>query len=328
MRLIGYLGLVVLVGVSLYLGLRQDSCFFSVPWMPRKIAVPIQHATMYRNLIGFGLIGLYVGLVFGKGSRWRDSRRAKLLVLALLVLPVAKESLQWLMPGRHCTLTGALLGLSGMALGLCLGKLLRDIAGFVRESWFPSQIPMSDPNTRTRLDLFDARVGLDRGRPGWYEALWYLVKCAFFLSPLPWPSGWKTGLLRAFGAKVGQAVVIKPRVNIHFPWKLEIGDHVWIGEEVFILNFESVQIGSHACISQRAFLCGGNHDYRDPGFRYRNGPIQIGAGAWVGAQVFVAPNVALGTDCVVSAGSIVTKSLPAGFVCAGNPCVAIKSRWP
>ena len=64
----------------------------------------------------------------------------------------------------------------------------------------------------------------------------------FFLSAFPFPSSLKTWLLKFFGAKVGQGVIIKPRVNIHMPWKLNIGDDVWIGEEVFILNFENNQI--------------------------------------------------------------------------------------
>lgn len=181
--------------------------------------------------------------------------------------------------------------------------------------------------TRVRNDLFDPRVGLDRGRPKWIEACWYLAKCMFFLSPLPWPSRFKSGLLRLFGAKIGCAVYIKPRVNVHLPWKLAIGDYTWIGEEVFILNFERVTIGAHCCISQRAFLCTGNHDYGKAEMPYRNAPISIGDGAWVGAQVFVGPGVAVGSEAVATAGSVVLKSLPSGMVCSGSPCQPIKPRW-
>ncbi|MFM8983550.1 MAG: colanic acid biosynthesis acetyltransferase WcaF, partial [Spartobacteria bacterium] len=141
--------------------------------------------------------------------------------------------------------------------------------------------------TRVRLDLFDATLNLDRGRPLWIEATWYLVKVCFFLSALPWPSSLKCSFLRFFGAKIGNGVVIKPRVNIHFPWRLEVGDHSWIGEEVFILNFEPVHIGSHACVSQRSFLCTGNHDFRDERFSFRSAPITLGEGSWIGASVFV-----------------------------------------
>lgn len=180
---------------------------------------------------------------------------------------------------------------------------------------------------QTRLDQFNPRLGLDRGRSKAYEMLWYLTKCVFFLSPLPWPTGLKCSILRLFGAKVGSGVNIKPRVNIHFPWKLEIGDWCWIGEEVFVLNFEPVKVGSHTCLSQRAFICAGNHDFRDPTFRYRNAPITIGKGVWVGAQVFVGPGVSLADHSVITAASVVSHDQPAGMICGGNPCVAIKPRW-
>lgn len=182
--------------------------------------------------------------------------------------------------------------------------------------------------TRVRNDLFDPSNGLVRGRPFAVEAIWYLAKCLFFLTPLPVPSRFKCAVLRWFGASVGRGVIIKPRVNIHFPWKLAIGDFAWIGEEVFILNFEPVSLGAHCCISQRVFLCAGNHDYRRPEMPYRNEPITVAEGAWVGAQVFVAPGVVIGTDAVVTAGSVVTRSQPRGMVCGGNPCAPLKPRWP
>lgn len=181
--------------------------------------------------------------------------------------------------------------------------------------------------TRVRNDLFDARKGLDRGRSRWVEACWHLVKSFVFLSALPYPSRLKTALLRMFGARIGVGVVLKPRINIHFPWKLSIGDHAWIGEEVLILNFEPVLIGAHCCISQRAFLCTGNHDYRQIDMPYRNRAIVVKDGAWIGAQCFVGPGITVGSEVVATAGSFVTKDLPARMVCAGNPCVAIEPRW-
>jgi putative colanic acid biosynthesis acetyltransferase WcaF len=178
-----------------------------------------------------------------------------------------------------------------------------------------------------RLDLFDASRNLNRGRPFWFEAGWYLVKVTFFLSALPWPSSFKRALLRAFGAKIGAGVVIKPRVNIHMPWRLEIGEHSWIGEEVFILNLDRVLIESHCCVSQRSFLCTGNHDFRDTSFAFQCAPINIRHGAWIGASVFVGPGVEVGEEAVVTAGSVVVKNLPSGMICSGNPAEQKKSRW-
>lgn len=184
----------------------------------------------------------------------------------------------------------------------------------------------SNYQSKVRLDLFNPKIGLDRGKPKFIEVIWYLTKMLFFLTAFPWPYKIKKVILELFGAKVGKGVILKPRVNIHFPWKLEIGDYVWIGEEVFILNFEKIVLGSHVCISQRVFLCGGNHDYSKPELPYRNDKITIANGVWIGAQSFVAAGVKIGTDAVVTAGSIVTKSLPGGFICSGNPCEPKKVR--
>lgn len=184
-----------------------------------------------------------------------------------------------------------------------------------------------DTEKKTILKNFDPGKGLVRGRSHAFEIVWYLTKMLFFLSPFPWPSSLKCHLLRVFGAKVGTGVNIKPRVNIHFPWKLELGDWCWLGEEVFILNFEPITIGANACISQRAFLCGGNHDFRDPSFSFRNAPITVGEGAWVGAQCFIGPRVIIGDHTIVTAGSVVTNSLPEAMICRGNPCSPVKPRW-
>jgi putative colanic acid biosynthesis acetyltransferase WcaF len=180
---------------------------------------------------------------------------------------------------------------------------------------------------RVRNDLFDPKRNFSRGRPFLVFALWQVTKWMFFRTVFPWPSRVKLFWLRVFGAKVGLGAYMKPQVNVHFPWKLEIGDFAWIGEEVFILNFEPIRIGSHACISQRAFLCAGNHDFRDPGMSYRNRPVVVEDGAWVGAQVFVGPGVTVGAEAVISAGSVLLKDAEAGLVYSGNPAKPTGPRW-
>jgi len=181
--------------------------------------------------------------------------------------------------------------------------------------------------TRVRKDRLRLKAGYSRGKSKSVEALWYLCKVFFFMSALPWPSSLKVKILKLFGAKIGQGLCIKPCVNIHMPWRLEIGDFVSIGEEVFILNFEKVTIGDQATLSQRAFICCGNHDFRDPGLPYRNAPITIAEGAWVGASVFVGPGVTIGVDTIVAAASVVLSDLPDNGIYKGNPCVHVGARW-
>ncbi len=181
--------------------------------------------------------------------------------------------------------------------------------------------------SKVSLREFDSSLGLDRGAGKLKELCWYIIKTFFFISAFPYPQRFKIFLLRSFGAKIGNGLVIKPRVNIHFPWKLEIGDHVWIGEEVFILNFELIKIGDNVCISQRAFLCGGNHDYKISSMPYRNGPISLNDGCWIGACCFIGPHVNVGTDSIVTAGSVATSSIDANGIYKGNPAVFQKKRW-
>jgi putative colanic acid biosynthesis acetyltransferase WcaF len=177
-----------------------------------------------------------------------------------------------------------------------------------------------------RLDKFDKTVGLDRGRPFWYEAAWYLVKCVFFLSPVPWPTKLKRWLLVRFGARVGTGLVLRPRVNFHMPWKLVIGDHCWIGEGCEFLNLEPIVLSDHVVVSHRVYLAAGNHDWEDHTMPYRNAPITIERGAWVASCAFVGPGVTVGEHSIVGAGSVVTRSVPPWTVVQGNPATVVKAR--
>src|SRR5690606_27570566 len=76
------------------------------------------------------------------------------------------------------------------------------------------------------------------------RSLWYFCNALFFKSSLFPFYAFKSGLLRLFGARVGKKVVIKPGVNIKYPWFLTIGDHCWIGENVWIDNLTAVIIGN------------------------------------------------------------------------------------
>jgi putative colanic acid biosynthesis acetyltransferase WcaF len=151
------------------------------------------------------------------------------------------------------------------------------------------------------LSKFD-NATYSRGAPRWKEALWWLCRSLCFAPWFPIPSPVKVAVLRLFGAKVGDGVVIRSRVNITMPWRVEIGDHVWLGDEVLILSLDRVRIGNNVCISQRAFLCTGNHDFRKEGFDLVTKPIDIGDSCWVGACAFVGPGAVLPPGTMVKAG--------------------------
>ena len=137
-----------------------------------------------------------------------------------------------------------------------------------------------------------------------WRIAWHLVSALVFQSALVLPSRWKAALLRAFGARIGEGLVIKPRVTVKYPWFLEVGDHVWLGEGVWIDNHTSVRVGSHVCISQGAYLFTGNHDWNDPLFRFFCKPVTLEDGVWVGAKALVCPGSLLARMSVVGAGVV------------------------
>lgn len=156
--------------------------------------------------------------------------------------------------------------------------------------------------------------------------IWYLVNELFFRNPFNVSSGVKIFWLRLFGAKIGKGVVIKPRVNIKYPWKLTIGNYCWLGEAVWIDNLDLVILEDNVCVSQGAFLICGNHDYKTISFDLLVAPITLKEGSWVGAKSIVGPGVVLEAHSVLSLGSVASKNLEAFGIYRGNPAKKIKER--
>lgn len=168
-------------------------------------------------------------------------------------------------------------------------------------------------------------ISFDRGASLTKQVFWLVTEAILFSSSLP-GSVWRRWLLCAFGARVGQGVVIKPRVRIKFPWKLILGNDSWIGENVWIDNLDWVTVGSNSCISQGAYLCTGSHDWSKPTFDLIVKPIVIGEHAWISAFCKVAPGVTVASGSVCVIGSIVTKSTREWEVWGGNPFKKLRDR--
>ncbi|MQY32391.1 2,3,4,5-tetrahydropyridine-2,6-dicarboxylate N-acetyltransferase [Streptomyces sp. RB17] len=156
-------------------------------------------------------------------------------------------------------------------------------------------------------------AGYDKGRPLLVQAAWFAVLHLVFVK---WwcPDRWRPALLRAFGARIGRRVLIRHGVRVHWPWKLEVGDDVWIGESAWILNLEPVTIGNDCCVSQGALLCTGSHLRRSPAFEYDNGPIRLRPASWVAARAVVLRGVTVGEGAVVGAGAVAHRDLAPGTV--------------
>ena len=164
------------------------------------------------------------------------------------------------------------------------------------------------------------------GRGGLARTLWFFLGLPILRSSLLPFSSIRSFVLRLFGAKVGFGVVLKPGMRVKYPWFLSIGDHSWIGEDVWIDNLAKVAIGTNACISQGVYLCTGSHDWSDPSFGLLVQAITVEDGAWIGARAVICPGVTIAECAVVAAGSVVTKDVPADEIHAGNPARFLRKR--
>jgi putative colanic acid biosynthesis acetyltransferase WcaF len=178
-----------------------------------------------------------------------------------------------------------------------------------------------------------ASADLSKYHNEWYEpgmslitrVLWYIVNRVFFISGFPL-SVVKILLLRVFGAKVGKGVILKPYINIKYPWKLCIGDYSWIGEGSWIDNLEEVVIGNNCCISQGALLLCGNHNYKKSSFDLITGKIVLEDGVWLCAKSIVCGGVTCRSHAVLTTGSVAVNTLDAYAIYQGNPAVKVKTR--
>jgi putative colanic acid biosynthesis acetyltransferase WcaF len=164
------------------------------------------------------------------------------------------------------------------------------------------------------------------GAPLWKQTLWYFGGEPLFRSHwLPF-SSLKAWILRRFGAEVGQQVRIKSGVRVKFPWRLTIGDYVWIGENTWLDNLAPITIESHVCLSQDVYLCTGNHDWSHPDFKLIPAEIHIEQGSWLAARAVVGPGVTVGRGAVLGLGSVTGRSLQPMTIYVGNPAQPIKQR--
>ena len=178
------------------------------------------------------------------------------------------------------------------------------------------------------------QVNLSHYNNLWYQPgggslrriVWYFTNALFLKNSLIPVPAVKVMILRLFGAKIGKGVMIKPCVNVKYPWMLEIGNYTWIGENVWIDNLARVKIGSNVCISQGAMLLCGNHNYKKATFDLIVGEITLEDGSWVGAQSVVCPGVTLHSHAVLGVNSVANHDLEPYSIYQGNPAQKVRTR--
>lgn len=186
---------------------------------------------------------------------------------------------------------------------------------------------MNNCSNNIQVSLCSFTTGsFDKGANVFKLALWFFVNA--FIVKASWNPFMciKIWLLRVFGAQIGSGLIIKNNVNIKFPWKLSVGDNVWLGENCWLDNLDYITIENDVCISQGALLITGNHDYSVSNFPYRNAPIVVKNGAWIGAKAIVAPGITISSHSILTLGTVMTKDTEPYGIYQGNPGIKINER--
>lgn len=189
----------------------------------------------------------------------------------------------------------------------------------------PSRAFIATPLPVVDLSIPDnSEYAVGRSRFVW--ACWHFIGSPLLRSNLLPFAALKAAVLRLFGARIGRGACLKPGIRVKFPWYLTIGDHCWIGEDVWIDNLAPVHIGSNVCVSQAAYFCTGNHDWKTTNLKLFRRPIVLEDGSWVGARATVCPGVTIGAAAVLSAGAVVSGDIPPYEVWGGNPAAFLRRR--
>ena len=126
---------------------------------------------------------------------------------------------------------------------------------------------------------------------------------------------------------------LQGRTTVKSPFRCDLGFNIKLGKDVLVnynctfLDTAEISVGDYTMIGPDCHIVTAIHpisgiDRRD--WKVRGEPIHIGKDVWIGANVTILPGVDIGDDCVIGAGSVVTKDVPSGMTVVGNPARPIQ----
>lgn len=134
-------------------------------------------------------------------------------------------------------------------------------------------------------------------------------------------------LLRRILGEVRGCVLIEQPFNCDYGYNISVGNNFYANYNLVILDEAKVTFGDNVFIAPNCGFYTAGHPIdaydRNKGLEYAR-PITVGNDVWFGAQVCVLPGVTIGSNCVIGAGSVVTRDIPDNSVAVGNPCRVIR----
>jgi len=165
-----------------------------------------------------------------------------------------------------------------------------------------------------------------RGRSAFVVQLWWIAQGVLFRPTPQFMYGWRAFLLRRFGARIGRGVKIRPGVKVTYPWRLTVGDYVWIGDGTELYTLAEIRIGSHVALAQDVAVITGSHRFREPSFEIYAEPIVIEDECWLCAGAFIHPGVTLARGSIVGARAVVHENTAPLSVNVGMPAKRVGYR--
>ncbi|MBR3884167.1 MAG: sugar O-acetyltransferase [Bacteroidaceae bacterium] len=152
--------------------------------------------------------------------------------------------------------------------------------------------------------------------------------CHEYNNTLPTEQEKRKAIIRKLFGKTKENFCIEPIFFCDYGYNIEIGENFYMNVNCVILDGAKVTFGDNVFVAPGCGFYTAGHPIgatlRNKGLEYAK-PITIGNNVWIGAQVCVLPGVTIGDNCVIGAGSVVTKDIPSNVVAVGNPCHVIRN---
>lgn len=138
----------------------------------------------------------------------------------------------------------------------------------------------------------------------------------------------RSNLIKQLFSKTGKNLLIESSFHCDYGYNIHVGENFYMNHNCVILDCAKVEFGDNVFVGPNCGFYTAGHPIevklRNEGLEYAY-PIEIGNNVWIGGNVVVLPGVKIGENCVIGAGSVVTKNIPNNSIAFGNPCKVFKN---